>query len=66
MDNIYKSIIESIIFATDEPIASQEIIKAILEIDGTDTMIDVNDVENSVNELNHKYDSDEASFRVWF
>ncbi|MDX1699422.1 MAG: SMC-Scp complex subunit ScpB [Melioribacteraceae bacterium] len=64
MDNIYKSIIESIIFATDEPISSQEIINAILEIDGTDTAITPNDVESSVDDLNNKYSSEEASFRI--
>jgi len=36
MDNIYHSIIESLVFASDEPISASEIIEAIKEIDGDD------------------------------
>jgi len=36
MDNIYNSIIEALIFSSDDPISSQEIIKAIQGIDGED------------------------------
>jgi segregation and condensation protein B len=64
MDNIYKSILEALIFASDEPISSQEIIKAIKEIDGTDTSITPSDVEKSVSELNEKYDGEDSSFRI--
>ena len=64
MDNIYKSIIESLIFASDEPIPAQEIIKAIKEIDGPDTQISANDIESAVGQLNEKYISDEASFKI--
>ncbi len=64
MDNIYKSIIESLIFASDEPITAQEIIKAVKEIDGTDTIITPSDVEKSVSELNEKYSNDDSSFKI--
>ncbi|MBK8946473.1 MAG: SMC-Scp complex subunit ScpB [Ignavibacteriae bacterium] len=64
MDNIYKSIIESLIFASDDPIPPQEIIKAIKEIDGEDIEINISDVENSVNELNEKYNNEESSYRI--
>ncbi len=64
MDNIYKSIIESLIFASDEPIPSSEIIKAIKEIDGKDTSITSSDVEKSVASLNEKYSSEESSFKI--
>jgi segregation and condensation protein B len=64
MDNIYKSIIEALIFASDEPIASQEIIKAIKEIDGSDTSITPSDIEESVKVLNEKYSSEESAFRI--
>lgn len=64
MDNIYKSIIESLIFASDEPIQAQEIIKAIKEIDGSETSITPSDVEKSVSELNEKYSSDDSSFKI--
>lgn len=64
MDNIYKSILEALIFASDEPISSQELIKAIKEIDGNDTSITPSDVEKSVEELNQKYDNEESSFKI--
>jgi len=64
MDSIYKSIIESLIFASDEPISAQEVIKAIKEIDGDDTIITPSDIEKSVTELNEKYQGDEASFKI--
>ena len=64
MDNIYKSIIESLIFASDEPISANEIIKAIKEIDGNDTSITPSDIEKSVVELNEKFSNNEASFKI--
>lgn len=64
MDSIYKSILEALIFASDEPISSQELIKAIKEIDGDDTSITPTDVENGVTELNQKYDNEDSSFKI--
>ena len=64
MDNIYKSIIESLIFASDEPISANEIIKAIKEIDGNDTSITPSDIEKSVADLNEKFSNNEASFKI--
>ena len=64
MDNIYKSIIESLIFASDEPISAQEIIKAVKEIDGDETSITPSDIDKSVSELNEKYNGDESSFKI--
>jgi len=64
MDKIYNSIIEALIFSSDDPIPSSEIIKAIKEIDGTDTEITPKDVENAVEFLNEKYEDDEKSFNI--
>ena len=64
MDNIYRSIIEALIFASDESIQGSEIVKAIKEIDGDDTEITVNDVEEAVHELNHSYEGDEKSYKI--
>lgn len=64
MDSIYNSILEALIFASDEPISPQELIKAIKEIDGNDTSITPTDVENSVTELNQKYDNEDSSFKI--
>ncbi len=64
MDKIYYSIIESLIFASDEPITAKEIIKAIKEIDGDDIEIDVSSVEETVIELNEGYEKVESAFQI--
>lgn len=64
MDNIYNSIIEALIFASDEPISESEIIRVIKGIDGEDTEIDVDGIQNSINELNEKYKSNNNSFKI--
>ncbi|GBD89569.1 segregation and condensation protein B [bacterium BMS3Abin04] len=64
MDNIYTSIIESLIFAADDPIKPAEIVKAIKEIDGDDVSITLIDVETSVNLLNEKYNEQGTAFRI--
>lgn len=64
MDNIYNSVIEALIFASDEPLTPNEIINAIKGIDGVDTEISVEEIENVVNELNKKYDENESAFTI--
>jgi segregation and condensation protein B len=64
MDKIYNSVIESLIFASDEPIGTAEIIGAIKEIDGAESEITSDDVEMVVDELNKKYESNETSFSI--
>lgn len=55
MDDIYKSVIEAIIFSSDEPIPESEIIKAIKAIDGDETEMSQEDVQKVVDELNLFY-----------
>jgi len=64
MDKIYLSVIEALIFASDEPISSNEIIKAIKAIDGEETEIKIQDVETSVEELNKHYDKNDSAFKI--
>jgi len=64
MDSIYNSIIEALIFSSDDPLPGSEIIKAIKEIDGSDIDITPKDVEESVDYLNEKYEDDEKSFII--
>ena len=64
MDKIYSSIIEAIIFASDEPVPSSEIINAIREIDGADTEINEESIEQSVQQLNEKYEANELAFTI--
>lgn len=64
MDNIYISIIEALIFASDEPLPHSEIIKAIKEIDGDDTQISNDDVESAVEKLNNKSSENDSAFKI--
>ncbi len=43
MDSIYNSVIEALIFSSDDPIPAADIVKAIKEIDGSDTEITIKD-----------------------
>jgi len=64
MDNIYNSIIEALIFSSDEPLSGNDIIKAIKGIDGEDTEITLSDIENCVNSLNENYLSQYNAFNI--
>ncbi len=64
MDNIYNSIIESLIFSSDEPLQPSEIIKAIKGIDGEEIQISNDDIEKCVEELNVKYDESKTSLKI--
>ena len=64
MDNIYNSIIESLIFSSDEPLQASEIIKAIKGIDGEDIQINNDDIEKCVEELNVKYEDLKSPFKI--
>ena len=64
MDNTYNSVIEALIFSSDEPISSPELIKVIQGIDGEDTQISIDDVEKAVEELNKKYEEQGIAFSI--
>jgi len=64
MDNIYNSIIEALIFSSDEPLSGNDIIKAIKGIDGEDTEITLSDIEDCVNSLNENYLSQNNAFNI--
>jgi segregation and condensation protein B len=62
MDEIYQPVVEALIFSSDEPLSSSEIIKAIKGIDGEDNSITPEDIEKCVDELNLKYN--ECAFNI--
>ncbi len=64
MDNLYFSIIEALIFSSDDSISSGEIVKAIKGIDGEDTRISPEEIENTVDELNKKYEVQNIAFQI--
>ena len=64
MEKIYSSVIEALVFASDEPISASEIIKAIKEIDGPDTEITPGDIDSTVDALNEKLNANENAFQI--
>lgn len=64
MDAIYKTIIESLIFSSDEALSPSEIIRAIKGIDGEDISITQDDIEKVVDELNAFYAECRLSFQI--
>jgi segregation and condensation protein B len=57
VDEIYQPVIEALIFSSDEPLSSAEIIKAVKGIDGEEITITPEDVEKCVDDLNLKYNN---------
>ena len=64
MDKSYLTIIEALIFASDEPINQHLILNAIKEIDGDDINLTFDEIDRFVDDLNNKYSSLDASFRI--
>jgi segregation and condensation protein B len=64
MEQIYNTVIEALIFSSDEPITSGEIIKAVKGLDGDEVQISQKDIDDCINELNKKYENSNLSFRV--
>jgi segregation and condensation protein B len=64
MDSIYNSVIEALIFSSDESLSSFEIINAIKGIDGTDIEISADEIEVTVEQLNNKYSNEKRAFRI--
>lgn len=64
MDKIYNSIIEALVFSSDDSLPASEIVKAIKGIDGEDTEITNGDVEKCVDEINAAYEENKTSYRI--
>ncbi|MDD5607356.1 MAG: SMC-Scp complex subunit ScpB [Ignavibacterium sp.] len=64
MDKSYSSIIEVLIFSSDEPISESEIIRAIKGIDGEDIEISSENISDTVDLLNKSYEDSSRSFRI--
>ncbi len=64
MDKIYYPIIESLVFASEEPVSLDLIFTAIKEIDGDDIDISKDEIENVIDEINVKYTSSDFPFNI--
>ena len=64
MDNTYISVIEALIFSSDDSLSAEEIIRAVKSIDGDDVELTKDEVEGTVDILNQKYSDSGNSFRI--
>lgn len=64
MDKIYTSVIEALIFAADDPLPGKDILNAIKGIDGSDIEITETEVEQTVDELNSRYEQNGNAFTI--
>ena len=64
MDNTYISVIEALIFSSDDSLSSDEIIGAIKSIDGEDVVLTKDEVDSAVDLLNQKYSESGNSFQI--
>lgn len=64
MDNIYNSIVEALIFSSDEPLKSDEIIRAIKGIDGEEITITADEIEEVVSNINIQMEEAQRPFKI--
>lgn len=64
MDNTYTSVIEALIFSSDDPISELEIVRVIKGIDGEETELTSDDIQSAIEELNKKYESNNNSYKI--
>jgi segregation and condensation protein B len=64
MDNTYISVIEALIFSSDDSLSAEEIIRAVKSIDGEEIELNKNDVDSTVDLLNQRYIENGNAFRI--
>jgi segregation and condensation protein B len=64
MDNIYNSIIEALIFSSDEPISETELVRAIKGIDGEEIQVSDKEVAKCIEILNLIYEERNSAFQI--
>jgi segregation and condensation protein B len=64
MEKVYISVIEALIFSSDDVISSEEIIRAIKGIDGEDSLVSEGEIEETIELLNKNYEEQSLSFRI--
>jgi len=64
MDNTYTSVIEALIFSSDDSLSADEIIRTVKSIDGEDVELTKSDVDGNVDILNQKYINNGNAYRI--
>jgi len=64
MDNTYISVIEALIFSSDDSLSAEEIIHAVKSIDGEEIELSKAEVDSLVDTLNQKYSENSNAYRI--
>lgn len=64
MDNTYISVIEALIFSSDDSLSAEEIIHAVKSIDGDEIELSKEEVDSLVDTLNQKYSENSNAYRI--
>jgi segregation and condensation protein B len=64
IEEVYLPVIEGLIFASEDPISSAEIARAIMVIDGTDILISESSVDEAVDTINLRYEPSCFPFKI--
>ncbi|GAB1348428.1 SMC-Scp complex subunit ScpB [Ignavibacteriales bacterium] len=64
VEEVYLPVIEGLIFASEDPISKEELVRAIKAIDGETTPVSVEDIESAVELINIKYEPQHFPFKI--
>lgn len=64
VEELYLPVIEGLVFASEDPITSDELVRAILAIDGETTAISSEDIDSAVDLINLKYEPAHFPFKI--
>lgn len=64
VEELYLPVIEGLVFASEDPITSDELVRAILAIDGETTAISSEDIDSAIDLINLKYEPAHFPFKI--
>ncbi|MCA0388423.1 MAG: SMC-Scp complex subunit ScpB [Bacteroidetes bacterium] len=64
VEELYLPVIEGLVFASEDPITSDELVRAIIAIDGETTTISSGDIDSAIDLINLKYEPAHFPFKI--
>ena len=64
VEELYLPVIEGLVFASEDPITSDELVRAISAIDGETTTISSGDIDSAIDLINLKYEPAHFPFKI--
>lgn len=64
VEEVYLPVIEGLVFASEDPITSDELVRAIIAIDGETTAISSGDIDSAIDLINLKYEPAHFPFKI--